>query len=99
VIFAASPGAIVDSSTSNKSTAKRTGAFGSVAGAFAGGAAPGGEEPRGDTPGDPDGVSVAVGADVWSAVAADADAEDVFGSPIGVTVYTPSCAVSLKVTR
>src|SRR3954451_23483406 len=77
-IFAGSPGAIRDSSTSRRSTANRTGAFGSAGRNVgeAAGTAPAAFEPCGLGDAGVDGAAVALGAGV--AVAS--------GSAIGVTV-------------
>ena len=88
----ADPGAIVDSSTSNRATANRTGAYGSSGGAEAT-AEPG--APEALPPG------LADGAPVGEAVAAAPPPGmlgDAAGGMCGVTTYTPGRSVPENVT-
>src|SRR6187402_265999 len=94
-IDAAEPGAIVDSLTSNRSTAKWTGASGSSGGGGLADAPAAAPAPA-DAPAEGGGVARAVGAAPLPALADGSAAAS--GSGIGVTVYTPSWSVPANVT-
>src|SRR3954447_10405287 len=90
-IVAAEPGAIVDSSTSNRSTANRTGAYGSS----------GGADPPATIAPEPPGADPTGRSDADGTAPDGADEgvpDEAAASLTGVTVYSPGIAVPANVT-